>query len=350
MSRTVSAFRNASAADGPAWPDDGTLLYLSASAVRTSMPDVDTRLALAKQALIGLASSQASELPPKIALHPSVAGSFLHAMPAVLYDREQPANELVGLKWIAGFPGNRSRSLPAVTATLVLNSGETGLPVLICDATEITAVRTAAVTGVAIQQFRPTNGAMVRNVAVIGAGVQGAAHLPILGRVLPGCAVTIFDRHPDRAVRLANGAATVPGIANARAADSPIAATRDADVIITAASFGPKGQVMALDWLKPDALLIAVDYATYCSATVVSAAGTFATDHIGQFRAAHDAGLFEGWPVPQTTIGAAVQSGPREYGHLTVVVHLGAGLVDLVFAYAIARAAARQGRGLVLAR
>ena len=94
----------------------------------------------------------------------------------------------------------------------------TGLPVAILDGGPITAQRTAAVSGVAIRRFAPRVAGGPVRAALIGGGVQGHSHLPVLGHVLPGVELTVFDRHPDRAEALADQARATAGIAAATAA------------------------------------------------------------------------------------------------------------------------------------
>ena len=108
------------------------------------------------------------------------------------------------MKWVAGFPGNRALGLPAIHGLVLLNDPRTGVPAAILDAGPITAERTAAVSGVAIARFAPRVAGRAPRAGLIGAGVQGRSHLPVLGRVLPGVDLIVFDRHPDRAAALAD--------------------------------------------------------------------------------------------------------------------------------------------------
>jgi ornithine cyclodeaminase/alanine dehydrogenase len=326
-----------------------SLRYYAAAVVEAAMPDPDARLALAEQALTALVAD--AELPPKIGVHPRPSDSFAHAMPAYLRGSDPGGHgDLVGMKWVAGFGSNNQLGLPAIHALVILNDPATGLPVAILNGGPITAARTAAVSGVAIRRFargldRPTRAAL------IGAGVQGRGHLPILGHVLPGVELVVFDRHPDRAAALASEARTVVGIAGATVAADARAAIEGADVVITAASFGPVRQVMTSDWLTADALVVPVDYATYCAAEVAIGAGLFLVDQREQFLANRDAGLFEGYPDPSATIGEAILAGTnRPASGRVVVSHLGVGLADLVFADAIVRRADELGLGLELPR
>ena len=118
---------------------------------------------------------------------------------------ETPADgsgDLLGLKWVAGFPTNAAIDLPAIHATTILSDARTGLPRAIVDAGALTAVRTAAVSGIAIRRWGPRIGRGAR-VALIGAGVQARSHLPVVAHVLPDAQVVICDRDADRLAALA---------------------------------------------------------------------------------------------------------------------------------------------------
>jgi ornithine cyclodeaminase/alanine dehydrogenase-like protein (mu-crystallin family) len=334
-------------------PDLPPLLYLSATDVTALMPPVEERLGLAERALTALATPGASELPPKIGIHARPTGAFAHAMPAHLRTPgDDVVGDLVGMKWVSVFRDNKARGLPATNAVVVLNDPSTGLPTAILDGGPITAQRTAAVSGVAIRQFAPQVVGRSSRAAMIGAGVQGRSHLEVVAFLLPGVELAVFDRHPDRADALAARATTIPGIAAATAAPTARAAVESADVVVTAASMAPPEarQAMTTEWLTPNALLVSVDYATFCSAPLARDADLFVTDERGQFLANRAAGLFEGFPEPAMTIGEAVLARtPRPPGRV-VVNHLGVGLADLVFAEALVRAAHASGRGTILPR
>src|SRR5215212_5652449 len=232
------------------------LRYLSSAMVDECLPDVHTRLDLATTALVALGKG-AAEMPPKIGVHPR-AGALLHAMPAWLRDAD-----LVGLKWVAAFPDNRERDLPAITGIIVLNDPDTGLATWIMDAARVTAVRTAAVSGVAIRLLRP---AAVETVAIIGAGVQARSHAEVVAALLPHAAIVVYDRHPDRADAVATE------LRDAGREASVASSARDAagagQIVITAATLGAASQEMQPDWLLPGALVVAVDFATYASAAL----------------------------------------------------------------------------------
>jgi ornithine cyclodeaminase/alanine dehydrogenase-like protein (mu-crystallin family) len=332
--------------------DPRPIRYLSAADVVAAMPSLSDRLVLAERTMTALVAD--AELPPKIGVHPRPSGAFAHAMPAHLRGRDEAgADDLLGVKWIAGFPANRQRGIAAIHGLVVLTDPGTGEPAAILDAGPITAERTAAISGVAIGRWSPELEGRSPRIAILGAGVQGRSHLAVVGQVQPGCEVMVFDRHPDRANALAALATATPGIAGAGTAPTARDATADADIVITAASFTAPAERQPLtgDWLSPDALVVAVDYATYVSASVAREAALFLVDHREQFLANRDAGNFDGYPEPRATIGEAILAGtPRPRRGHVVVTHLGVGLADLVFGDAVVRRATELGLGALLPR
>jgi ornithine cyclodeaminase/alanine dehydrogenase-like protein (mu-crystallin family) len=323
---------------------EGAIRYLSADDVDACLPSLDERLALAEEALVALARGDA-EMPPKIGIHPRPE-AFVHAMPAYLRGRD-----LVGIKWVAGgYPGNAALGLPAINALIVLNDPATGAPTAILDGGRITAVRTAAVSGMAIRRFAPRGASRV---ALVGAGVQGNSHLPVVVGLLPGAELRIYDRHPERADALAQRARTLAGVGPVHTAADARAAVEGADVVVTMAAFGPVRQVMTEEWLTPEALVVPVDFATYLAADVARNAALFLVDDEPQFRYYRELGEFDGYPDPAETLGEAIQRGAsreqRPAGRV-VSTALGVGLADVVFGDAVVRRAIADGRGQRLPR
>ena len=331
-------------------PDLPLLRYLSAADVAAAMPPIEERLRLAERTMTALGRD--AELPAKIGVHPRSPASFGHAMPAYLRGADPGgAQDLLGMKWVVGFPANGDRGLPAISALVLLDDARTGLPVAILDGAPITAARTAAVSGVAIARFAPATAGRQPVAALLGAGVQGLSHVPVLGHVLPGVELRLFDRDPDRSAALAEVARATPGIGAATCAASAREAVEGADVVVTAVSFGPLRQVLTNDWLAIDALVVAVDYATMVAAEVARDAALFLVDERDQFVANRDAGLFDDYPDPAAALGEAILAGtPRPPSGRVLVSHLGVGLADVIFGDAILRAAAERGLGTILPR
>jgi ornithine cyclodeaminase/alanine dehydrogenase-like protein (mu-crystallin family) len=325
------------------------LRYLAADDVIACMPALPERLALAERTMRALVAD--ADMPPKIGIHASAPGTFAHAMPAYLRAGRDGGPDAMGIKWVSGASDNNARGLPSINAIVVLNDPLTALPIAILDGGSITAQRTAAVSGVAIRRFAPWADRPLR-AAVVGAGTQAGTHLPVLGHVAPGVEVAAYDRHPERAESLIARAGETEGIGRAVVADSARAAIDGADIVLTLATFTTpdRRQMMTLDWLAPDALVVAVDYDTMCAAEVAVDAALFLVDDRGQFQANRDAGSFAGYPDPDATIGEAlIAKTPRPTGRV-LVSHLGVGLADVVFAAAILEAAVASGRGMLLPR
>jgi 2,3-diaminopropionate biosynthesis protein SbnB len=103
--------------------------------------------------------------------------------------------DIAGLKWIPSVPANLARGLPRANALVVLSDRETGLPVAVMDGTVISAMRTGAVTGVAIRHLAAPR---ARTAGLLGAGVLTRTQLMALAATRPDleCA-RVYD--PDRA-------------------------------------------------------------------------------------------------------------------------------------------------------
>ena len=327
------------------------ILYLDEAAVRAAMPPVEARIELAERTMVALIAD--AQLPPKLGVDARPPGSFGHAMPAFLRGpAPDGTTDLLGLKWVVGFPANSEAGLPAIHATVILSDPLTGQPVAILDGAPITADRTAAISGVAIRHWAPEPAGRAARVVILGAGVQARSHLPVIGHLLPGAEVAIYDRHQERADTLAAAATSVaPGIGAAVAARDPRAALRVADVVITAVSFGDVRQTLTNDQLGPDVLVVAIDYATSVHHAVAREAGLFLVDEPGQFLANRAGGLFADYPDHGGTIGLAIRDKvQRPAGGRVLVSHLGVGLADLIFADAIVKAARAAGLGAQLSR
>ncbi len=313
------------------------LVYLDAAQVEAALPPIGEQLELARRTMIALVAD--AELPPKIAVHPRPDGSFAHAMPAWLRGPQRDGSaDLLGIKWVLGFPENRAAGLPAIVATVLLNDPLTGLPRAALDGAPITARRTAAISGVAIQAWGPPPSRKPVRVAMIGAGVQARSHLAVLAELLPGADLAIADLHADRAESVAREADAGGTFGAVRATTQPTEAIDGAHIVLGLVSFGPERQAIPIEAFARDALVVAVDYDMSVPAALAQEAGLFVVDESGQFLANRATGIFAGYPDPSQTIGGALLAGtPRAAQGRTLVTHLGVGLADLIFADAVLR-------------
>ncbi len=109
----------------------------------------------------------------------------------------------VGVKLVTLSEHNPRHGLPFLHGLYVLFDRETQRPEAVIDGTELTALRTAAVSGLATRHLaRPDAGRLV----LFGAGVQAAAHLEAMIAVRPVEEVIVVSRSAEPAAALAERA------------------------------------------------------------------------------------------------------------------------------------------------
>ncbi len=164
-------------------------------------------------ALIAVSDATAS-VPPRIAAR-SPEG-LLAAMPGYV-----PGLGLAA-KLVSVFAGNPTAGLPSHQALVVVFDESTGEPLALLGATHLTAVRTAVASAVAARALaRPD----ATSLAILGAGVQGRAHLEAVSSLVAVSEVRVASRDRSKAERLAG---SHPG---ARAVGSFAEAVSGADIV-----------------------------------------------------------------------------------------------------------------------
>ena len=135
----------------------------------------------------------------------------------------EPLEGVLGTKLVTVFPNNSKMGLATVQAFYILLNGATGVPAAIMEGRFITAVRTAATSAVATK-YMASKGPM--QLAVIGAGVEGAFHIEAMREVCEITRVLIASRSRDRAEALAQDTRTRLGLDSetTRAAEAASAA------------------------------------------------------------------------------------------------------------------------------
>src|SRR6516165_9849551 len=171
---------------------------------------------------------------------PGAAG-FMGLMPS-WRGAQRDHGAVFALKAICVIPDNPARGLDMHQGTVTLFDGETGAPTAILDASAVTAVRTAAVTAVATGLLARRD---ARTLAILGAGVQGRAHLRALAPVRDFTQIYVYAPTRAHAEAMAEEAGTVAGTLTA--ASSAEEAVSNADVVVAATN--AREPVLAHAWL-----------------------------------------------------------------------------------------------------
>jgi ornithine cyclodeaminase/alanine dehydrogenase-like protein (mu-crystallin family) len=101
-----------------------------------------------------------------------------------------------GAKLISVFPENSARGIQSHQGLVILFDPETGAPVCVVHAGEITAIRTAAASAVATDVLARKD---ARRLAILGYGEQAATHARAISKVRDLESILIWGRSLDRA-------------------------------------------------------------------------------------------------------------------------------------------------------
>jgi alanine dehydrogenase len=150
---------------------------------------------------------------------------------------------IIAVKLITIF--NKNTDVPSHQGIIVLFDGATGTPLMLFDAEEITAIRTAAASAVATNLLASKD---APTLAILGAGEQAKRHLESIPLVRNITSVHLWARNKEKAGQLAKQSRI-----KIKITDTPQQAVEPADIICTVtASTQP---IVEGKWLKPGAHL-----------------------------------------------------------------------------------------------
>src|SRR6266545_7480428 len=222
------------------------ILILTHAEVEQLLP-FDECIPVMAEALAALARGDAHQ-PLRMVVRPPGAAGLMGLMPAYMAG-ERAA---YGLKAVCIFPGNAARGKDAHQGGVLLFSAETGELLALMNASAITAIRTAAVSGVATRLLARADAG---DLAIVGAGVQARSHLAAMACVRPIRRARVASRSPERAQAFAAELAPRYRFPIEPAASAE-AALRGADIIVTATTAAEP--IVQCDWVAPGAHINAV--------------------------------------------------------------------------------------------
>jgi ornithine cyclodeaminase len=199
-----------------------SMLAIDGTTAQSLLP-MDRCIDLMADALAGLARGEAANPLRTVVPVPAEIPSALAAMPAVLAD--PPA---MGVKVISIFPGNHGQGIESHQGFVMLFEGEHGSPLALIDAIAITAIRTAAVSGLATRLLAREDAG---DVAILGSGTQARSHLAAMQAARPLRRVRAWSPHRERLEAFADEARSAG--TDVEAMDSAEAAVEGADIICT---------------------------------------------------------------------------------------------------------------------
>jgi ornithine cyclodeaminase len=222
---------------------------------------------------------------------PGDVTGFLGYMPGWLGDPK-----VFGAKLISVFPGNHAKGLGSHLGIVIIFETETGQPQAIMNGGTVTAIRTAAASGVATRALAREDASTV---AVLGYGEQAREHIAAMAAVRPVRRVIVWGRDAAKAKAFVEEHTNLAPDATFETAASVEEAVAEADIICTTTA--TKEPILFGRWVKPGTHVNAVGASQPNVAEVDSdlvAKSRYYTDFIPsaeaeskQYRDALDAGV-----------------------------------------------------------
>ncbi len=250
------------------------------------------------------------------------------------------------LKEIVVAPENSTRGLDPHQGAVLLHNGVTGELVAILNASPITEIRTAAVSGAATKALA-RDGA--RTVAILGSGVQGRSHVDAMQTVLDDPIIRIWSRNPAHAEALALETHSLVATSIEEALDG-------ADIVCTATA--AREPIVELGWLAPgthvNAAGASIRTSRELSSETVAAATLFVDrrestlNESGDYLfAVEEQGIGPDHIVAELgDVFTGTHPGRRADGELTVFKSLGIAVEDLASAELCVARARERGVGV----
>lgn len=318
------------------------LLIINAAQVRRLLPMTACMDEMAK-ALQALGQGELQNPLRTFTWLPEKRG-LLAAMPAV-------APDVMGIKVISVMPGNITTAYESHMGAVLLFETTYGRPLAMLDASEITTIRTAAVSGVATRLLAREDAS---DLAILGTGVQAISHLEAMLVARNIKRVRAWSRTIENRQKFVAQAQAQFGV-GVELADTAEQAVIGADIICTAtASTQP---VLKGDWLSAGAHLNVVGAATPQAREVDTAAMVKSRlfvdrresvlNEAGDFLIPKQEGVIDDTHIQgemgQLLLGQII--GRQDRDEITLFKSLGLAVEDLVSAQYIYHQAMQHGVG-----
>jgi ornithine cyclodeaminase len=321
------------------------ILVLDTQQIRALLP-INECIELMADALSALAREEVYQ-PLRTIIRPPDARGLLGLMSAY----RSGERGAFGLKAICVFPGNPSQGKDAHQGAVTLFDRETGELLALMNASEITAIRTAAVSAVATRLLARKDASVL---GIIGAGVQARTHFAALACVREIKRARVAARtfeHSRKLVEEMQTQFTFP----IEAVETNEEAVRRADVVVTATS--SLEPVIQREWIASGAHVNAIgthspksreiDSATMAAARIFVDRRESALNESGDYLLA----AAEGVVSPESIVGEigelliGTKTGRTSTEEITLFKSLGLAIEDVACAEYLHRKALDQRAG-----
>ncbi len=273
---------------------------------------------------------------------------LLAAMPAI-------APDVMGIKVISVMPGNMNTEYESHMGAVMIFDTTYGRPLALMDASEITTIRTAAISGVATRLLARQDAS---DLAILGTGAQAMSHLEAMLVARQIKRVRVWSRSAENRQKFAVQAQARFGIP-IELTETAQAAVIGADIICTTTS--STQPVLKGEWLADGAHLNVVGASTRQNREVDTAAmlksSLFADrresvlNEAGDFLIPKQEGAIDDSHI-RGEIGEILLGqipGRQNSSEITLFKSLGLAVEDLASAHYIYHQAVQQGIGTVVA-
>lgn len=184
-------------------------------------------------------SGGAVAIPPRLFTPLADGSGSLGLMPASTLDPAYFGAKVISLRF-----DNPARGLPTVQGYVSLFDHETGRPVALIEGSSVTAIRTAAASGLATRELARQDAGTH---GIFGTGVQAVTHIDAVSCVRDIRRVVVWGRDADKTRRFAEQQAERTGHEVVATDDPAEAAACDIVSTVTAAT----QPVLSGEWLQP---------------------------------------------------------------------------------------------------
>ena len=185
------------------------------------------------------ASSGAVSMPPRLFAPLADDSGSLGLMPGSTLDPPYFGAKVISLRF-----DNPSKGLPTVQGYVSLFDHDTGRPLALIEGSSVTAIRTAAASGLATRELARQD---ARSHGIFGTGVQAVTHIDAIACVRDISRVVVWGRDAGKTRRFAAKQSERTGLAVTATEDPAEAAGCDVISTVTAAT----EPVLCGEWLQP---------------------------------------------------------------------------------------------------